>query len=125
MITYKLISHMSNDEITQCNKLINSSFKTNRFSDYKYAIFYKIDKEIIGFVGIYDNLLNQLCTNLNYRKQGIATKILNECKKLLTLPIYLYIDKLKNNTEYLLNYYIKQSFKIDIENDVEYRMIYQ
>lgn len=125
MITYKLISLMSSDEIKQCNVLINSSFKTNRFSDYKYAIYYIINKEIIGFVGIYDNLLNQLCTKLNYRKQGIASKILDKCKKLLTLPIYLYIDKLKDNTEYLLNYYIKQSFKIDIENDVEYRMIYQ
>lgn len=125
MISHKLISNLDKEQIIQCNNLINRSFKTNRFKDYKYAVIYTENDMIIGFVGIYDNLLNQLCTSLEYRKRGIATKIIDICKKNLNLPIYLYIDKLKENTEYLLNFYKKNNFTIDEENEYEYKMIYK
>ena len=125
MISHKIISNLDNKQIIQCNDLINKSFKTNRFKDYKYAVIYTENNMIIGFVGIYDNLLNQLCTSLEYRKKGIATKIIDTCKQILNLPIYLYIDKLKENTEYLLNFYKKNNFTIDEENEYEYKMIYK
>lgn len=125
MISHKLISNLNNKQIIQCNNLINKSFEKNRFKDYKYAIIYTENDMIIGFVGIYDNLLNQLCTSLEYRKRGIATKIIDTCKKILNLPIYLYIDKLKENTEYLFNFYSKNNFTIDEENEYEYKMVYK
>tara|TARA_B110000003_G_scaffold55393_1_gene55409 strand:+ start:730 stop:1107 length:378 start_codon:yes stop_codon:yes gene_type:complete len=125
MITHKLVSNLNNKQIIQCNDLINKSFKTNRFNDYKYAVIYTENDKIIGFVGIYDNLLNQLCTSLEYRNQGIATKILNACKQVLNLPIYLYIDKMKENTIHLLNFYTKNKFIIENENEDEYKMIYK
>lgn len=125
MITYKPVSSLNNKQIIQCNNLINKSFKTNRFNDYKYVVIYTNNDKIIGFVGIYDNLLNQLCTSLEYRKRGIATKIIDTCKEILKLPIYLYIDKLKENTEYLFNFYTKNKFVIDNENDYEYKMVYR
>ena len=62
MISHKLISNLDKKQIIQCNDLINKSFKTNRFQDYKYAVIYTKNDMIIGFVGIYDNLLNQLYT---------------------------------------------------------------
>ena len=125
MISYKNIKDMNNIDVIQCNNLINNSFKNNRFEKYENAVIYTKNKEIIAFVGIYDNLLNQLCTSYEYRKQGIATKIINMCKKYMSAPIYLYIDKHNENTEMLLNFYIKNSFYIDIENEIEYKMIYK
>lgn len=125
MITYNHISSLNNKQIIQCNNLINRYFETNRFNDYKYVVIYTNNDKIIGFVGIYDNLLNQLCTSLEYRKKGIATKIIDTCKEILNLPIYLYIDKLKENTEYLFNFYTKNKFVIDNENDYEYKMVYR
>jgi|TARA_B110000093_G_scaffold154514_1_gene170874 hypothetical protein len=125
MITHKLINNLNNKQIIQCNDLINKSFKTNRFNDYKYAVIYIENDKIIGFVGIYNNLLNQLCTSLEYRNQRIASNILDICKKILNLPIYLYIDKLKENTRHLLNFYTKNNFIIDNENEHEYKMIYK
>lgn len=125
MISYKLVEKMTLNEIQQCNNLINSSFKNNRFNDYVHAIMYVKDNEILGFVGIYDNLLNQLCTHVEYRKQGIASKILEACKTLLNLPFYLFIDKKKEDTEYLVNFYIKNKFLICDENEIEYKMMFK
>ena len=49
--------------------------------------------------------------------------MIDTAKKMLKGDIYLYIDKKKENTEYLLNYYEKNGFKITIENEIEYKMI--
>jgi ribosomal protein S18 acetylase RimI-like enzyme len=125
MISYKLVENMSFNEIQQCNNLINNSFKTNRFNDYVHAIMYIKENQILGFVGIYDSLLNQLCTHVEYRKQGIASKLLEACKTLLNLPIFLFIDKKKDNTEYLVNFYKKNQFFICDENNIEYKMIFK
>jgi len=124
MISIKPITSLTANEITGCNKIINANFKINRFSDYKSVIIYKKNNEIIGFLGIYDNLLNQICTDIEHRRKGIAKEIIDTSKKVLKKPIFLYIDKNKNNTEYLLNYYKKNKFNIEFENDIEYKMIY-
>jgi len=124
MISVKPIKNLTNNEIIECNKLINLNFENNRFNDYKIVIIYKKNNIIIGFVGIYDNLLNQLCTNLEYRRMGIATEIINISKKIMKKPIYLFIDKKNNNIEYLLHFYKKNNFEIESENDIEYKMIY-
>lgn len=125
MITLKLISNMNANEISQSNNLIDTYFDNNRFTDYKSAILYKKDGVVIGFVGIYDNLLNQICTDINYRREGIATEMISTCKKLLKGTISLYIDKNKKNTNYLLQFYQKNNFNIELENEVEYKMSYK
>jgi len=125
MITLKLISNMNANEISQSNKLINTYFDNNRFTDYKSAVLYKKNNTIVGFIGIYDNLLNQICTDINYRREGIATEMINTCKKLLKGKISLFIDKNKKNTNYLLHFYQKNNFNIELENEVEYKMSYK
>jgi hypothetical protein len=40
-------------------------------------------------------------------------------------PIYLFVDKNKSTTDYLVNFYKKYDFVIDVENDIEYKMIYK
>ena len=123
MIIYKLVKNLTEKENKECNILINENFEKNRFTDYKYVIIYKIKNNIIGFIGIYENLLNQICTNIEYRRKGIAKEMIETVKKMLKGNIYLYIDKKKENTEYLLNYYEKNGFEIIIENEIEYKMI--
>jgi small nuclear ribonucleoprotein (snRNP)-like protein len=125
MISIKPITTLTNKEIYNCNQIINANFEKNRFSDYKTVIIYKKNNEIIGFLGIYDNLLNQICTDIEYRRKGIAKELIETSKKILKKPINLYIDKNKKNTEYLLNYYLKNEFEIELENDFEYKMIYK
>jgi hypothetical protein len=40
-------------------------------------------------------------------------------------PIYLFVDKNKSTTEYLVNFYKKHEFDIEYENDVEYKLGYK
>ena len=125
MILYKLVKDLNDDEIFRCIRLINSNFKKNRFNTYSSVIYYIIGSDIIGFIGISDNYLNQVCVNINYRNRGIASQLLQKSKEILQESIYLFIDKNKSNTDYLVNFYIKNGFLIDLENDVEYKMIYK
>lgn len=125
MIVYKLIKDLTEDEIFRCIKLLNSNFKKNRFNTYSSIIYYIIGSNIIGFVGISDNYLNQLCVNINYRNRGIATGLINKSKEILQDTIHLFVDKNKSNTEYLVNFYEKNDFIIEYENDIEFKMIYK
>jgi len=126
MIVYKLMKDLNEDEITRCMRLINANFKNNRFNTYSSIIYYVIGSDIIGFIGINDNYLNQICTNVNYRNRGIASKMIIQAKEELGAePIYLFVDKNKSTTEYLVNFYKKCEFNIEYENDIEYKMIYK
>ena len=126
MIVYKLVKDLNDDEIFRCIRLINSNFKKNRFNTYSSVIYYVIGSDIIGFIGISDNYLNQICTNVNYRNKGIASKMISRAKEDLGgEPIYLFVDKNKSTTEYLVIFYKKSKFIIECENDLEYKMIYK
>jgi ribosomal protein S18 acetylase RimI-like enzyme len=125
MIVYKLIKDLTEDEIFRCIKLLNSNFKKNRFNTYNSIIYYIIGSDIIGFVGISDNYLNQLCVNSNYRNRGIATGLINKSKEILQDTIHLFVDKNKSNTEYLIKFYENNDFIIEYENDIEFKMIYK
>lgn len=124
MIVYKKICNSNSVEINACKNLINKCFPENRFDDYEDIIVCYYNGEIIGFVGIYDNLLNQLCVAKEYRYKGIATKMMKVSKKVLPSPFYLYVDKNKEKTKYLLNFYLSRGFRIDSQNDVEYKMVF-
>jgi ribosomal protein S18 acetylase RimI-like enzyme len=125
MIIYKLIKDLTDDEIFRCCKLINSNFKKNRFNTYSSIIYYIIGSDIIGFVGISDNYLNQLCVNSNYRNRGVASELINKSKEILQDTIHLFVDKNNYNTEYLIKFYQNKGFIIEFENDIEFKMIYK
>ena len=117
---------LNEEEIFRCIRLINANFKNNRFNTYSSVIYYVAGSDIIGFIGISDNYLNQICTNVNYRNRGIASKMISRVKEELGAePIYLFVDKNKSTTEYLVNFYKKCEFIIEYENDVEYKMRYK
>jgi len=56
--------------------------------------------------------INQLCVHKDFRNQGIATQILEFIEKLYKyISMILYIDKNKNNTNYLYKFYTQRGFK--------------
>jgi hypothetical protein len=125
MIVYKLMKDLNENEIYRCIKLLNSNFKNNRFNTYSSIIYYIIGSDIIGFVGISNNYLNQLCVNINYRNRGIATNLIDKSKEVLEKPLHLFVDKNKSNTDYLIAFYKKNNFSVEYENDIEVKMIYK
>jgi ribosomal protein S18 acetylase RimI-like enzyme len=129
---------------TKINNLILQNFKTSRLNTYETFIYKMIDNKVIGFMGLhkyYDNdndnnnndndndndnnndyiSINQLCVDINYRNQGIATELLN------SLPdnekYILFIDKNNDNSHIkLIDFYKKQGFILSSENDIEIKM---
>jgi ribosomal protein S18 acetylase RimI-like enzyme len=123
MIIIKKIIDLNNFELIKCNSLITQCFSFNRINTYELALLYKVKNNIVGFLGIsHDNYLNQLCVDFNYRNRGYATKLLSTACDILVDTVYLFVDKNKYNTELLVNFYKKNGFEIEYENDVEYKM---
>lgn len=136
-IYYKDINEITKKEKEEINKFILKNFKISRIKFYEKIIYYKDNNKIIGFAGLYyiDKYIsiNQLCIDNNYRNKGLATSILNLISEIYnTTSIILYIDKNKENTNYLFNFYIKRGFKeidylksfnLSYERDIEYLMI--
>lgn len=121
----------------EINNLILLSFKKSRLKFYEAIVYYKFDNKIIGAVGLYfiDKYLsiNQLCTHKDYRNLGIASLLLSFIsEKYKSTPIILYIEKNKEDTDYLYNFYLHrgfreidylQTFNLTYEKDIEYLMI--
>ena len=126
---------------TKINNLILQNFKTSRLETYETLIYKMINNEVVGFMGLhkyYDNdndndndnnndndyiSINQLCVDINYRNQGIATQLLNSlCNN---EKYILFIDKHENNDSHLklIDFYKKRGFIISSENDIEIKMI--
>jgi ribosomal protein S18 acetylase RimI-like enzyme len=122
MIVIKSKTELTCEEIAKCTKLIEETFGTNRFDSYEKVIYYVIDDKIVGFIGISDNYLNQICTDINYRNNGIASKLIESVRNILGGTIYLFINKNNKDCDNLLTFYIKRNFNIEYENEVEYKM---
>jgi ribosomal protein S18 acetylase RimI-like enzyme len=112
---------INEDELKKCIILINNNFKSNRISEYYKLILYKKNNKIIGFIGINDNYLNQLCVDINYRNKGIATLLLSVARQHLKGTIYLFVDK-NGNEDKLIKFYIKNGYSIEYENNEEYKL---
>jgi N-acetylglutamate synthase-like GNAT family acetyltransferase len=131
MIVKKTLLELKNEEKDEINNLIISSFINSRLDTYNEVIYYIVDGEIIGFVGLQNKniftLLNQLCVKINYRNKGIGSKLLEYIEENVKTNLILYIDKNKDNTEYLYNYYLNRGYK-ETETEInrknkEYKMI--
>jgi len=124
----KRIEDLTLKEKKEINNLILSNFEKSRLNTYEYICYYtdKTNKYLS---------LNQLCVNNDYRNGGIATKLISYiCEDHIENPIILYIDKNKENTEYLYQFYLKRGFKeisylktfnLTYEKDKEILMIYE
>lgn len=126
---------LKEQEKNNINNLLLSCFLNSRLETYDEVIYYQIKDDIIGFLGLnnYDNyyVVNQLCVNYNYRNKGVASLLLKYLDNKLTTDIILFIDKNKENTEKLYNFYLNKGF-IEADEDqyynidakqIEYKMI--
>lgn len=113
---FKRLNEITIQESDEINELILSSFQNSRINHYDNLVYYKYKNRIIGFAGLYfmDKYLsiNQLCVHKDFRNQGIATQLLEFIEKLYKyISMILYIDKNKNNTDYLYKFYTQRGFK--------------
>lgn len=113
---FKRLKEITIQESDEINELILSSFQNSRINHYDNLVYYKYKNRIIGFAGLYfmDKYLsiNQLCVHKDFRNQGIATQLLEFIEKLYKyISMILYIDKNKNNTDYLYKFYTQRGFK--------------
>ena len=126
MIVKKKLVELDIEEKDKINCLILSCFSNSRLESYDEIIFYLLENNIIGFIGLNIDInfinINQLCVKYNYRNKGIATKLLKYIEEFSTTNLILYVDKNKNNTEKLYNFYLKRGY-IGEENEIEYKMI--
>jgi N-acetylglutamate synthase-like GNAT family acetyltransferase len=131
-IKNKLLKEQEKNNI---NNLLLSCFSNSRLETYHEVIYYQIENNIVGFLGLhnYDNysVVNQLCVNYNYRNKGIASLLLKYLDDKLSTDIILFIDKNKESTEKLYNFYLNKGF-IEADEDhyynidakkIEYKMI--
>lgn len=123
MISLRLFKNMSISDKNECNNLIYNNFDNNIL--YDNVLVYIKNNKIIAVIVINnnDNTLNQICTNIEYRRRGIATELIESAKKLLKKPIYLNIDK-HLNYNYLIDFFMKRGFKIEGETTEKFIMKY-
>ena len=125
MIVKKKLVELDIEEKEKINCLILSCFINSRLESYDEIIFYLLEDTIIGFIGLNIDInfinINQLCVKYNYRNKGIATKLLKYIEDLSTTNLILYVDKNKNNTEELYNFYLNRGYTGE-ENEIEYKM---
>jgi hypothetical protein len=125
MIVKKKLVELDIKEKENINCLILSCFINSRLESYDEIIYYLLEDNIIGFIGLnIDNNfinINQLCVKYNYRNKGIATKLLQYIEENSTTNLILYVDKNKNNTEKLYNFYLNRGYTGE-ENEIEYKM---
>jgi ribosomal protein S18 acetylase RimI-like enzyme len=133
MIVRKTLVELDVEEKEKINYLILSCFSNSRLDTYDEIIYYRIDDYIIGFIGLNISIdyafINQLCVNSNYRNKGIATMLLKYVEDSLSTNLILYVDKNKNNTDNLYNFYLRRGYEEDKincsldKNKIEYKMI--
>jgi ribosomal protein S18 acetylase RimI-like enzyme len=127
MIVRKKLVELDVEEKEKINYLILSCFSNSRLETYDEIIYYLIDDNIIGFIGLNINInfsfINQLCVNSNYRNKGIATMLLKYVEDSLITNLILYVDKNKNNTDNLYNFYVNRGYEDLDKTKIEYKMI--
>ena len=97
MIVRKKLVELDIEEKEKINYLILSCFSNSRLESYDEIIYYVLDDNIIGFIGLDIGIdyafINQLCVNSKYRNKGIATTLLKYVEDSLTTNLILYVDK--------------------------------
>jgi N-acetylglutamate synthase-like GNAT family acetyltransferase len=128
MIIFKHYIDLDEEMILKLNEFILGYFSHSRLYTYEIVVYTVNDntQQITGFLGlqIFDKniLINQLCVDIKYRNQGIASNLLEYVKNNYQCNMTLYIDKNTENTNYLYNFYTKRGF-VEIYSDIiKYKM---
>ncbi|MBZ5983534.1 GNAT family N-acetyltransferase [Leuconostoc gelidum subsp. gasicomitatum] len=117
----------------QAHSFIPAQYWKNQFVNIKKMLpeanifVYRNNEIIIGFLGELDGYIAGLFVDMNYRKQGVGSRLINYLKQIndkLTLSVY--VDNINAVNFYENKDFIIDSVGMDTETDSkEYRMTWE
>ena len=117
----------------QAHSFIPAQYWKNQFVNIKKMLpeanifVYRNNETIIGFLGELDGYIAGLFVDMNYRKQGVGSRLINYLKQIndkLTLSVY--VDNINAVNFYENKDFIIDSVGMDTETDSkEYHMIWE
>lgn len=117
----------------QAHSFIPAQYWKNQFVNIKKMLpeanifVYRNNEIIIGFLGKLDGYIAGLFVDMNYRKQGVGSRLINYLKQIndkLTLSVY--VDNINAVNFYENKDFIIDSVGMDTETDSkEYRMTWE
>ncbi|ADG39481.1 putative acetyltransferase (plasmid) [Leuconostoc kimchii IMSNU 11154] len=117
----------------QAHSFIPAQYWKNQFVNIKKMLpeanifLYRNNEIIIGFLGKLDGYIAGLFVDMNYRKQGVGSRLINYLKQIndkLTLSVY--VDNINAVNFYENKDFIIDSVGMDTETDSkEYRMTWE
>lgn len=117
----------------QAHSFIPAQYWKNQFVNIKKMLpeanifVYRNNETIIGFLGELDGYIAGLFVNMNYRNQGVGSRLINYLKQIndkLTLSVY--VDNINAVNFYENKDFIIDSVGMDTETDSkEYHMIWE
>lgn len=117
----------------QAHSFIPAQYWKNQFVNIKKMLpeanifVYRNNETIIGFLGELDGYIAGLFVDMNYRKQGVGSRLINYLKQIndkLTLSVY--VDNINAVNFYENKDFIIDSVGMDTETDSkEYRMTWE
>ncbi|MCC6123303.1 GNAT family N-acetyltransferase [Weissella cibaria] len=117
----------------QAHSFIPAQYWKNQFVNIKKMLLeanifvYRNNETIIGFLGELDGYIAGLFVDMNYRNQGVGSRLINYLKQIndkLTLSVY--VDNINAVNFYENKAFIIDSVGMDTETDSkEYHMIWE
>lgn len=117
----------------QAHSFIPAQYWKNQFVNIKKMLpeanifVYRNNETIIGFLGELDGYIAGLFVDMNYRNQGVGSRLINYLKQIndkLTLSVY--VDNINAVNFYENKDFIIDSVSMDTETDSkEYHMIWE
>ena len=117
----------------QAHSFIPAQYWKNQFVNIKKMLpeanifVYRNNETIVGFLGELDGYIAGLFVDMNYRNQGVGSRLINYLKQIndkLTLSVY--VDNINAVNFYENKDFIIDSVGMDIETDSkEYHMIWK
>lgn len=117
----------------QAHSFIPAQYWKNQFVNIKKMLpeanifVYRNNETIVGFLGELDGYIAGLFVDMNYRKQGVGSRLINYLKQIndkLTLSVY--VDNINAVNFYENKDFIIDSVGMDTETDSkEYHMIWE
>ena len=117
----------------QAHSFIPAQYWKNQFVNIKKMLpeanifVYRNNETIVGFLGELDGYIAGLFVDMNYRNQGVGSRLINYLKQIndkLTLSVY--VDNINAVNFYENKDFIIDSVGMDTETDsIEYHMIWE
>ena len=129
MITNRALGGLAEGEWGQVETLLLSVFGASRLGEFENVVCFWRGEKVVGCVGLntvrcvgLNNrlCLNQLCVEEGHRNTGVASSILEFVSRWYPQDLILYVDKHREGTDYLLEFYCARGFRVLFTSHVEF-----